>query len=65
MREIERSSDEDMFESGNSAGWRAYPIPDYAFASDGFHHVIKPQDWKVFSVRGKEGNKSSWTKNRL
>lgn len=34
-------------------------------ASDGFHHVIKPQDWKVFSVRGKEGNKSSWTKNRL
>jgi hypothetical protein len=24
------------------------------FASDGFHHVIKPQDWKVFSVGGKD-----------
>jgi hypothetical protein len=31
---------------------KGLPNSRLRFASDGFHHVIKPQDWKVFSVRG-------------
>jgi hypothetical protein len=38
-------------ETQQDDGLTQFPI---MLASDGFHHVIKPQDWKVFSVRGKD-----------
>jgi hypothetical protein len=38
-------------ETQQDEGLIQFPI---MLVSDGFHHVIKPQDWKVFSVRGKD-----------
>jgi hypothetical protein len=28
------------------------------FVSDGFRHVMKPQDWKIFSVGGKDDGRT-------